>query len=549
MSSRAVRWSAHVAGMTCDGCERHVAHAFERAGGTRVSASWRDGTVAFTAADIDEAALAATVGDAGYELRAVHRHAAPVGAGGETEWDLAIIGSGSAAFAAAIRAREAGARVVFIEKATPGGTCVNVGCVPSKALIAAADAHHDARAHRFAGIPRLDGTPPDLAAVVAQKDELVGSLRQAKYLDLVDDYGFELRHGRARFVDAATIEVDGEPLTATTYLIASGAHPAVPPIEGLAGVDYLTSTTALELTELPGRLAVVGANAIGLELGQAFAHLGAEVTFLDIADRIAPFEEPEISAALADILAGDGARVVTGAQIKRVSQAVGGTVTLEGDLGAFGSDLVVDRVLVATGRAPNTAELNLDAAGVKFDDRGFVVVDDHLRTTNPQVWAAGDVTASPQFVYVAASEGTLAADNAINGAARAADYRTLPRITFTAPQVAAVGLTEAEATAAGHQVVTSVLPLIHVPRALVNRDTRGLIKLVAERHTYRLLGVHVLADGAGEVIQAGVFALMAGMTTTQIAGAFHPYLTMAEGLKLAAQTFQRDVAKLSCCAA
>lgn len=463
-------------------------------------------------------------------------------------FDLAVIGAGSAAFAAAIKATEAGARVVMIEKAIPGGTCVNVGCVPSKALLVAAETHHRATAHSVAGVPHSAGGV-DLTAIVAAKDELVETLRQAKYIDLLDDYGIEFRTGTAVFVDAGTIAVDGEPVTATSYLIATGASPALPPVEGLADVDHLTSTSALELTELPARLAVIGANAIGLELGQAFSRLGSDVTFLDIAERIAPFEEPEISAALTGVLLDDGSQVVTGAQIRRVSQASDGTVTLEGDLGDLGSTLQVDRVLVATGRAPNTTALNLDAAGVRTDRRGFVVVDEHLRTSNPRVWAAGDVTSSPQFVYVSAAEGALAADNAIAGAGRTTDYSALPRVTFTSPQVAAVGLTEAQATEAGLDVVTSVLPLSHVPRALVNGDTRGLIKLVADAATDRLVGVHVLADGAGEVIQAGVYALMAELTVTEIAAAFHPYLTMAEGLKLAAQTFNRDVAKLSCCAA
>lgn len=241
--------------------------------------------------------------------------------------------------------------------------------------------------------------------------------------------------------------------------------------------------------------------------------------------------------------------MAVGAQINRVRGAADGTVTLEGDLGDLGSTVIVDRLLVATGRSPNTTELNVGAAGVEVDDRGFVVVDEYLHTTNPRVWAAGDVTASPQFVYVAAYEGALAAGNALIGDRQPIDYRTLPRVTFTAPQIAAVGLTEAQAIGAGFDVVTSVLPLAYVPRAIVNRDTRGLIKLVADRGTDRLLGVHALADGAGEVIQAGVYALMAGLTVADIAGAFHPYLTMAESLKLAAQTFNRDVSKLSCCAA
>jgi mercuric reductase len=454
------------------------------------------------------------------------------------ESDLAVIGSGAAAFAAAIRATETGARVVIVEKATVGGTCVNVGCVPSKALLAAAETYHHARSHGFAGIPRLDATAADLAALVAQKDDLVGGLRQAKYLDLVDAYGFELRTGTARFADRDTITVDGQPLTAAHYVIATGARPSVPPIDGIDTVDHLTSTTALDLTELPRTLAVVGANAIGLELGQAFAHLGSQVTFLDIAPRIAPFEEPEISA-----------RVVTGARIERAARSGDGAAVLEGDLPGLGSRLQTDRVLIATGRTPNTDELDLAVAGVEADRRGFVIVDEHGRTTNPRVWAAGDVTASPQFVYVAAAQGALVADNALGDAGRSLDHTTLPRVTFTTPQIASVGLTEADATAAGRDVAVSVLPLTHVPRAIVDRDTRGLIKLVADRRTDALLGVHILARGAGEVIQAGVYALSAGLTVTEIADAFHPYLTMAEGLKLAAQTFTRDVAKLSCCAA
>lgn len=466
---------------------------------------------------------------------------------GDEEWDLAIIGSGSAAFAAAIKATDAGARVVMVERGTPGGTCVNVGCVPSKALLTATETYHHAQHHEFAGVPHLDATAVDLAALVAQKDELVSMLRQAKYLDLVDDYGFTLRHGEGRFVDADTLEVDGEPLRAVNYLIATGAHPSLPPINGLADVDYLTSTTALELTEIPRSLAVIGANAIGLELGQLFGRLGTQVTFLDIAERIAPFEEPEISAAMADIFRDEGATIILGARIEKATANDNG-VSLEGELGDT-YHVEAERVLVATGRAPNTETLNLAAAGVEVGRGGFVIVDEFLRTTNSRIWAAGDVTASPQFVYVAASEGALAAENAFSGLGKETDQRIIPRVTFTAPQIAAVGMTEAEAVEAGHDAVTAVLPLSAVPRAIVNRDTRGLIKLVAERATGHLLGVHMLADGAGDVIQAGVYALMAEMTTAEMAGAFHPYLTMAEGLKLAAQTFDKDVTKLSCCAA
>lgn len=540
------RWVLEVEGMTCNGCAHHVADAIGSFDATDVRVDWPRGEATFSLPGLDEAALRDAIAEAGYRAGPLRSLAgpSPVG-GGDRAWDLAILGSGSAAFAAAIRASEKGARVVLFERGTPGGTCVNVGCVPSKALLRAAELNAHARHHTFAGIPHLAG-PVDLGVLVAQKDALVGELRHRKYLDLAAAYGFTLQAGTARFVDEETVEVDGQVVQADRYLIATGASPALPPIEGLADVDYLTSTTALELTEMPASLAVIGANAIGLELGQLFAQLGAQVTFLDIAGRIAPFEEPEISAAFARILEDDGASVIPNARITLVARA-DGRIELTGDLGGR-TQLVADRVLVATGRRPNTDGLGLDAAGVKVDPRGFVVVDEFLQTSNPRIWAAGDVTPSPQFVYVAAAEGAAAAENAL-GARRRLEERDVPRVTFTSPQIAAVGFTEADARAAGHEVATSVLGLDNVPRAIVNRDTRGLIKLVADEPTGRLLGVHVLADSAGEVIQAGVYALLANMTIRELADAFHPYLTVAEGLKLAAQGFARDVTKLSCCAA
>lgn len=472
--------------------------------------------------------------------------AAPTG--GPVDYDLVAIGGGSAAFAAAITATGAGHRVAVVEAGTIGGTCVNVGCVPSKALLRAGELRAAARSNPFPGLG-ISAGGVDLASLVAQKDELVDALRQAKYLDLVDAYGFDVITGRARFLDRHTLQAGDRRITARAWLVSTGAAPRVPRISGLEHAGYLTSTTALELTEVPGRLAVIGANAVGLELGQFFTHVGSTVTYLDVADRIAPFEEPEIAAALTRALAEEGATVLTGAAVHRVET--------DGDLrrivAAVGGEQVVieaDHILVATGRRPNTGGLGLDAAGIATDPRGGVVVDGQLRTGNPRVWAAGDVVAgAPQFVYVSAYHGALAARNALDGAGETVDYTGLPKVTFTAPQVASAGYTEQQARALRLDVKTSVLELAHVPRALVNRDTRGLIKLVADAGTDRLLGASILADSAGEVIQTAVLALRQGMTTTELAATFHPYLTMVEGLKLAAQTFDRDVARLSCCAA
>lgn len=478
--------------------------------------------------------------------------------------DLAIVGSGSAAFAAAIAARRAGKTVVMIERGATGGTCVNVGCVPSKALLAAAEARQlAATAGRFPGLAGGQ-VPLDFPALIGGKDALVGQLRAEKYTDLAADYGWEIVHGTAAFtgsLDAPEVRValtDGgtRRIEAAHYLIATGAAPFVPPIDGLASAGYLTSTTAMELGTLPTSLVVVGGNAIGLEQAQLFARLGVQVTVVEALDRLAPFEEPEISAGIQEVFADEGITVHTDATLTAVTaghretdrekegrQAV--TVRLSD---ASTVEVRADRVLVATGRRPNTPGLGLEAVGVKVGEKGEVVVDDHLATTNPRIYAAGDVTGGQQFVYVAAAQGTLAAENALHGPARALDYTAMPRVTFTSPAIASVGLTDQQAIVAGIGCDCRILSLDYVPRALVNRDTRGLVKLVAEAGTGRLLGAHVLAEGAGDVITAAVYALTAGLTVDQLARTWAPYLTMAESLKLAAQAYTVDVGRLSCCA-
>jgi mercuric reductase len=543
--------------MTCDDCAHHVTAALEGAGAEHVSVTWRAGEARLSVPDgLAEDALREAVEGAGYRPGVLRLLGTGIskdaglpkgGADGDFDYDLVVVGAGSAAFAAAIKATEAGYRVALVEHGVLGGTCVNVGCVPSKALLRAGELAWAAGHHPFAGLSTSSG-PVDLAALVAQKDELVGDLRQMKYADLVADYGFTVIAGHGRFTSPEALEVDGRSLRARVYLVATGASPAAPPIPGLADVGYLTSTSALELTAVPKRLVVIGANAIGLELGQFFLHIGTEVTFVDVAERIAPFEEPEISEALASVLATQGAAIHTGAKVLGVTRTAG-QVEVTVRVGDRQLVLGGDEVLVATGRRPNTEGLGLEAAGVTLDGRGALIVDDEMRTSNPRIYGAGDVAGAPQFVYVSAYEGALAVDNALLGAGRKSDFTGLPRVTFTSPQIAGAGLTEAQAAAAGYEVETSVLPFSAVPRALVNHDTAGLVKLVAEAATGRLLGASVLADGAGDVIQTAVLAIRHGITTAELAATFHPYLTMAEGLKLAAQTFTRDVEKLSCCAA
>jgi mercuric reductase len=474
--------------------------------------------------------------------------------GARTGFELAVIGSGSAAFAAAIAARTKGNSVVLVEAGTTGGTCVNVGCVPSKALLAAAEARHGAQvADRFPGIAASAG-PAGFRAMIGGKDALVEQLRVEKYTNLAAEYGFEIVHGTASFADGPALEValnggGTRRIEAAHYLIATGSAPWAPPVEGLEQAGYLTSTTAMELDYLPESMIVVGGNAVGLEQAQLFARLGTQVTVIEALDRLAPFEEPEISAALESVLADEGISVHTGTALSPVRRDATGytlTATRGGDEQYL--SLRAEQLLIATGRRPATARLNLDTAGVKTGPRGEILVDEYLRTTAERIWAAGDVTGHPQFVYVAAAHGTLVADNALDGAERTLDYTALPRVTFTSPAIASVGMTDAQVAEAGIPCDCRTLPLAYVPRALANRDTRGLVKLVTDATTGRLLGAHALADGAGDIITAATYAISAGMTVDQIAHTWAPYLTMAEGLKLAAQTFTTDVAKLSCCA-
>ncbi|MGK0715773.1 mercury(II) reductase [Leucobacter sp. W1153] len=472
-----------------------------------------------------------------------------------TKYDLAIIGSGSGAFAAAIRASTLGKSVVMIERGTFGGTCVNTGCVPSKALIAAAEARHVAAdaTTRFPGIDTF-AEPVDMPALVGGKQALVESLRGEKYVDIADSYGWQIRHGDATFAgipDVPVLEITGadgmvETIEANQYLIATGSRPWAPKFDGLEEAGYLTSTTAMELTEVPESLLVLGGGYVALEQAQLFARLGSKVTVL-MRSRLASKEEPEVSKALQEVFSDEGIRVVRRAVATRAVRDAGtGQVVVTADVSGGEQEFRADQVLVALGRRPVTDGLNLDAVAVNTGEFGEVVVTDQLRSSNTRIWAAGDVTGHPEFVYVAAHHGTMVAENAFADANRSVDYTRLPRVTFTSPAIGAVGLTEKQILDAGIRCDCRVLPLHHVPRALVNRDTRGFIKIVANADTGEILGLTAVAKDAGELAAAGVHIL--GKTITEVADAWAPYLTMAEGIRIAAKAFTTNPARLSCCA-
>jgi mercuric reductase len=461
-------------------------------------------------------------------------------------YDLAVIGAGSAGFSAAIAAAEAGAQVALIGHGTIGGTCVNVGCVPSKALIRAVEAvHHANTASRFAGISaqaRLN----DWNALRAQKDELVASLRQAKYIDLLPAYnGVAYLEGRARLENGGVM-VDGRHIDAGKIIIATGSREFVPPIPGIANVPYLTSTSAFELEALPDSLIVIGGGYIGCELTQMFARAGVKVTIV-FRSRLLPKAEPEISQALAGYFEAEGVSVRRVGKYDSIHTSDGG-IALSAAIGGSTETLEAQRVLLSAGRKANTEGLGLEEAGVALLPNGGIEVDDRMRTTKAGIYAAGDVTGRDQFVYMAAYGAKIAATNAMNGDARRYDNLAMPAVVFTDPQVASVGLTEAMARAQGIEVRTSILSLDNLPRALAARDTRGLIKLVAERATGKLIGAHILAPEGADSIQTAALAIKQGLTFTELGEMIFPYLTTVEGLKLAAQTFDMDVSKLSCCA-
>jgi len=461
---------------------------------------------------------------------------------------IAVIGSGGAAMACALKAVERGARVTLIERGTIGGTCVNIGCVPSKIMIRAAHIAHLRRESPFDGGIAAAEPAIDRGKLLAQQQARVEELRHAKYENILDgNPAIAVLHGEARFKDGQHLVVNlndgGERVLAfDRCLVATGASPAIPPIPGLKDTPYWTSTEALVSESIPRRLAVIGSSVVALELAQAFARLGSKVTIL--ARHTLFFrEDPAIGEAVTAAFRAEGIDVLVDTQADHVAHTADEFV-----LATERGELRVDKLLVATGRAHNTGSLALEAAGVAVDSHGAIVIDKGMRTSGADIYAAGDCTDQPQFVYVAAAAGSRAAINMTGGDA-VLDLTAMPAVVFTDPQVATVGYSEAEAHRAGLETDSRTLSLDNVPRALANFDTRGFIKLVAEAGSGRLLGVQAVAPEAGELIQTAVLALRNRMTVQELADQLFPYLTMVEGLKLAAQTFSKDVKQLSCCAA
>lgn len=553
-------------GMTCLECAANLEKALAAVPGVtgaHVSYPSKSGTVE-AADEVDREALLRVVEETGYRAEIVDEggnRIAPEDRGArkqksepdtpDWDYDLLVVGTGGAGTAAAIRASELGATTAIVEAAdVVGGTCVNIGCIPSKNVIEAAQHLHTART-AFPGIEPCD---PQFAwrAVLEQKRQIIERLRQEKYLDVLASYeGVTLLRGRATLLGEGGVRVGEREIRARKVVLATGTRPAMPPIPGLAESGALDSTTVMEMESLPDSMIVLGGGSIGLELGQAFARFGVRIIVVEALDRILPAEDPALSAALREALEAEGIEIHTGLRVTEVARDADGVVVRVRD-GSVTGEIRGARLLVATGRTPNTKGLGLEAAGIEPDAHGFIPVDEYMRTANADVYAAGDVTGGPGYVYVAAYEGGIAAQAAlaeiVGSEPIAADLRTTPRVVFTDPQVAAVGMTEGEARAAGLEPKVTTLPVAHLPRAAVSHRPHGVIHLVADAETDRLLGAHLVAPHAGDSIGEAVLAVRFGLRVQELVSTLHPYLTWTEGWKLAGQTFTKDIAKLSCCA-
>ncbi|MDQ7089450.1 MAG: mercury(II) reductase [Methylococcales bacterium] len=543
-------WTKHlkIEGMTCSGCAAGIEKKLNAFEGVEIEVSHPKSLGILTVtSECTLAFLINQITDKGYTVTELDKPDT------QKQLHVAIIGTGSGAFACAIKAVENGANVTLIERnPVIGGTCVNIGCVPSKIMIRAAHIAHLQQHHSFEGIEKQ--TPIiDRKKLFAQQQARVDELRKAKYENILEkNPNIQLIKGNARFKNANTLIIEQAnnksiEVSADRFLIATGASASIPPISGLTDTPYWTSTEALAADKLPKHLIVIGSSIVALEIAQAYLRLGTKVTLL-ARHSLLFNEDPDIGAELHKILTVEGMTILNNTQAEIISYQKGfissGKFTVKTTQGQI---IKADNLFIATGRPPNTKDLALEQAGVKTGKEGAISIDDHMRTNVEHIYAAGDCTNQPQFVYVAAAAGTRAAINMTGGDA-AINLSAMPAVMFTDPQMATVGLTEIQADKNNIKTVSRLLPLENVPRSLANFETQGFVKLVMEAESHQLIGAQILAAEAGEMIQTAVLAIHNKMTIETLAGQLFPYLTMVEGIKLCAQTFNKDVNELSCCA-
>lgn len=558
-----------ITGMTCDHCATGIEKLLSKTEGVtaaKVSYAKAICECAFDPSKTSKEEIITAINSTknykahfnGAELGTEKDLAAGEDLGGGGAFDLIIIGGGSAAFSAAIKAESLGLTTLMVNGGLDfGGTCVNVGCVPSKTLIRAAETAYHATHSNFAGI-KPKGVDIDFAQIIKDKKELVAVLQQKKYMDVVSDFkNLKMITGWAEFLDEKTIKVDGkEKFTASKFIIATGATTNIPDIEGLNKIDYLTNVSLFALEEKPESITIMGAGYIGLEIAMAYNRLGVKVRIIEFTDRVLRTQTPDISEALETQMRKEGIEILPNLRaVKFEKQGKETTIHCKCPDGSITKIVEKGKVVVATGTKPNTQKLGLQHIDLKLHKTGHILVNEKMETNLPHMYAAGDCANTPAFVYTAAFEGKIAVENAFNplllggaGGGSKADYSSLPWVVFTDPQIAGAGMDESDAEKAGIPFEVSKLDLIHVPRALAAQDTRGFIKLIRNPETDKLIGARVVAPEGGELIQQLSMAIKYGITVQDLAESFYPYLTLGEGIKLAAITFGKEVSKLSCCA-
>ena len=454
-------------------------------------------------------------------------------------YNLVVIGAGTAGLVAAVIAAGMGGKVALIERELMGGDCLNVGCVPSKALISSARAAAAvANAGEF-GVRVPEGTTVDFPAVMERLRRLRAKISSNDSATRFSELGVEVFLGSGRFTGRDTVEVAGQTLRFARACIATGARAAALPIPGLEEAGYLTNETLFSLTELPARLAILGGGPIGCEMAQAFARFGSRVSVIERADHVLAREDIDAAAIVQAALERDGVELVLGAGLKSVHQGPNGKVMTFTDEGGTERTLEVDELLVGVGRAPNVNGLGLEAAGVKFDERTGVEVDDHLRTANPNIYAAGDICSAYKFTHTADAAAGIVVRNALFFGRARASALTIPWSTYTSPEIAHVGLYPEQAQERGIEIDTYQVELADVDRAILEGQDEGFVKVHTKRGTGEIIGATIVADHAGEMISELSLAMTSGAGLAGIAGTIHPYPTQAEALKRAANQYQK----------
>ena len=455
-----------------------------------------------------------------------------------TPFDLIAIGGGTAGLVTAAGAASLGLRAALVEREALGGDCLWTGCVPSKALIASAKLAHQMRHAAALG---LEGASPSHAFRTVMERMRSVRARVAEHDDpeRFRKMGVDVVFGSARLEAPDRVSVDGRVLQSSRIVIATGALPSAPPIEGLETAGFLTHANAFDQDELPARIAMVGGGPIGLEFAQIYRRLGAAVTVVEVLPTLLPREDPDAGRLIAELLEAEGITIRVGHGVERVARGAGGTKALHlRDADGAAHVLEVDEIFVATGRPANTDGLGLEEIGVRLD-RGAVNVDAALRSNVKGIWAAGDVTGGLQFTHVAEYQAKLVLRNAFFPFPRKASYATVPWVTYTDPEVARVGLTELEAQERFDRVKTYRYPFADLDRAIVDGHTEGFIKIVTRKNG-RIVGATVLGSGAGDLILPVVMAMNARMKISMLSHIVYPYPTMVEGVKRAADSYYRE---------